>query len=179
MVCYRIIADSDVLYDFKMLDFDESKLPFGRYDVNSGKAIDADSIYIDSILYEGIFEDWITNTMGFLIVNNDLAALIKEYEIGETQFIPVLDKNNGTDRIGYLLNIINHVDALDVKNSTMMNKRDKTSVIKYALLADKIGNRDLFCLIGNLNAIFISERLAKKMKESKITGCYYQKIKVT
>jgi len=89
--------------------------------------------------------------------------------------------------IGYLINSIDKVDAMDISKSLVKRityHRDGkeevyNSVIKYALYEKKIGNRDLFILEGNDTSIFISERLKNALDKARVTGCDYQKVKVS
>ena len=183
----------DLLYDYEnekstyFITFNESLLSFGRYDINRGNYINTEPIEIDEKIKENtIISDYISNNLAWFMVTEKFKNLLQDFNIGETQFIPVI-KLDSKEIIGYIVNVISVLDALDLDNSMHTkikyddNGEEKyyISIIKYALKEDKLENRDLVCLKDKFHSIFISEKLKKAMIKAKITGCDYTKVKVT
>jgi hypothetical protein len=173
------MLDGDRLYDCKTLVIKEADLPFGRYAVSSGEHLDVDYVAARKIKGNGVLADWIDNALSLDIVSARLKALLEEYEIGNTQFIPIR-LGDSAEAIGYLVNIVDPIDALDLESSVAfpVPSQNRVSVLKYALKKSVIGSRDLFCLTGHF-PLFITERLRSRLLQEKITGRQYYKSKVS
>ncbi len=186
MQYYKLMYDYENDLDAILVNISEKDLDFDRYDVNQGKRLSVGYVYCKEAEGIDVNTDYIANNLAWLIISEKLKTILSEFNIGDTQFIPVLNEDK-RENIGYLVNIINMVDAIDISKSLvkkMTYHRDGkeetyNSVIKYALYEKKIGDSDLFKLEGYNTPIFISERLKNAMDKAKVTGCDYQKIKVS
>jgi len=186
MQYYKIIYDYENDVDAILVNINEKDLEFDRYDVNQGKRLSVDYVFCKVVEGFNSNTDYIANNLAWLIVSEKFKLILSEYNIGNTQFIPVLTEDTRKE-IGYLINSIDKVDAMDISKSLVKRityHRDGkeevyNSVIKYALYEKKIGNRDLFILEGNDTSIFISERLKNALDKARVTGCDYQKVKVS
>jgi hypothetical protein len=180
------------MYDYEkdvdaiLVNIAERKLKFDRYDVNKGQELKEKQIYCNETEGKNVYTDYIANNLAWFVVSERLKDMLLEFNIGDTEFIPLL-KENTEKIIGYLANIINTVDAIDLSKSLYKKMtyhregKEETynSIIKYALIEKEIGERDLFRLDGYNTSIFISERLKNAMNKAKMTGCDFQKVKVS
>ena len=186
MQYYKLIYDYQNDIDAALIYIAEEKLKFDRYDVNKGQELKVKQIYCSEMEGKNVYTDYIANNLAWFVVSKGLKDMLLDFNIGDTEFIPLL-KENTEEIVGYLVNIINVVDAIDLSKSLYKkityNKDGKeetyNSIIKYALVEKKIGERDLFRLDGYDTPIFISERLKKAISKTKMTGCDFLKVKVS
>jgi len=186
MQYYKLMYDYENDTNKGLVIINEKNLEFERYDVNGGEKLAANYISCRKEDGKTVETDYLGNNLAWFLVSERLKTLLLEFNIFNTQFIPI--KNDDSNKnIGYLVNIIDKVNAMDISKSLIKKvtyhkdgkEETHNSVIKYALQEKEIGDRDLFSLDGYNIPIFISERLKNGMEKSKITGCDYQKIHVS
>lgn len=94
-----------------------------------------------------------------------LLQIVPEQQI---QFIPV----KVSDKIYWLINVLNNIDCFDHEQSefTTYSSGALRKITKGVIKSDLVEGVDLFRVAGRYVDIFLSERMKKKLEESKIVG---------
>ena len=172
-----------------MLNIDEDSFEFDRYDLAKGKPMiswNEDIIFTYDTEDGNIITDYLADNMAWFTITDKFKSILEEYASESIQFLPMKVRPLRDD-IGletcYLANIITLIDALDLEQSVYNPIGDESDrclgVIKYVLNATKIPpDINMFRIECSHFPVFISEKLWKAMRKSKITGCLYEEIRV-
>ncbi len=187
MKYYELMYDAEKNQGTTLLEINERSLGFNRYDVETGEMFvhwnpDIEIEYKQS--NHGYFTDLLANDMDWLLITERFKILLEVFNLRTVQFLPVTAKSHGGKELlnAYLINICNIIDALNLKKSEHtkhgIGKNRWISIEKYVLNKSKLEGYDIFRLKGFTNAVFVSERIVKAIKEHKITGCDFVEVKV-
>lgn len=172
---YKIFTAEDTGDSWPFLKFDQQELPFGRYEVYESKPLSADKIYCTVARGDVSSRDYLDNLLGFLIISGKVKSIMEEHDIESCQFIDVIDKDTG-NTVGYLVNCLKHYEALDYDKAVYFTSdRLGVSVVKPALLSDKIEHKDFFQIEEDEFAYFISDKLRSALKKAHAKGFDFQK----
>jgi hypothetical protein len=189
MKYYKLFYDCENSDDAVLLEIDKKLLVFDIYDVEKRK-IELDEWTDDmqasfDIANGHRITDYLVNNLDWFIVTDKLKRVIESMGNDGIQFLPIraVSKDGSQVTDAYVVNIFNHVDAIDLENSVydvfpVDENTNWISVVKYALKRNTVKYMDLFRLKDHFFPIFISERLKKAMEENEITGCAYMEVKV-
>jgi hypothetical protein len=184
MKFYKLLNDFNGRKNSLVMKIHEQSLEFNRYDTNKGIFFERwnENIKISFIRKkEDILDDYVVNDLAWFIVSDKLKKLLEEFELKKVQFLRLNaisdDGNEKIDNI-YLCNIYNLSGALNLEYSKYFGSGEDIRIVKYALNEKEIDNYDIFRLKKYTSPIFISERVMKEMKKSKITGCDFGYVKM-
>ncbi len=163
--------------DAIFVSFNQEELTFGRYDIYDEKEINIEKLYCTITQENKSNFDYICNNLDWLVVSEKAKQIIEKSNIGRCKFIPVFEKETDI-LIGYLVYILDTVEALDEENSLCVAKcADGTVVItRYAIHTDKVQNLDLFRLKEDTMIYFISDKLRKTFLKEGLKGFAFQNL---
>lgn len=183
---YKILYDYENNTNAGYIKISESSLNFDRYAVNESQPLGVDRILCE-VEQENIGDfDYIANNLAWLIVSKKVRDLLIACNLGEHEFIQVVDAKNN-EIVGFLVHCMNLLDALDENKSVCTKKKysidgtdyEHLSVIKYVIETEKVRNSDVFKLKKSNIPYFISETLKDQLVKSDVKGFDFLKVKTT
>lgn len=173
MKYYKLLYDGNHGDEWIFLTFDESELPFNKYDIYESKRIPVTKIYCSIAECPHGDCDYLANDLSFLIVSEKVKTIFERFNLCDCQFIEVFEK--GTERfLGYLVNCLEHYEALDEENARYEKFPDDPLipliVIRFAILEEKVKEKDFFQLQEDIFPYFISDRLKRALKKAHVIG---------
>lgn len=183
---YKLMYDYENEKSMAYVNIDEQSLGFNQYEINSNVNLKVKKIYCKVCAGDVTKYDYIPNNLAWPIVSEKIKIIIEKTELETYEFIQIVNENNER-LIGYLLHCMNFVNALDDKKSLCKKfeyvsngkKYERLSVIKYALLGEKIKGLDLFKLEESTVPLFVSEKLRNNIVESGATGFDFLKVEIS
>lgn len=157
----------------------------GMYEVTKGNIVENwdDKIAFYYTEAEGNSDtDYICNDLGWFIVSDKFKNAMEAMKIVGIQYLPLNLINKDNDkRLGdyYVANICNLIEAINMEKSEHIELgQGKYIFVSYAINEEKIRGLDIYRLKESNIPIFLSEKLKKIIKDYKLTGFSYTKIKV-
>lgn len=149
---------------------------FNEYQLNNAVHIDTWPQGVTFYFDEGNSEDYLGNSMGWLLFSARIQKALLELGIKNIQFLPVKVENtkNGAKLEGFsVLNILDSITALDREHATY--EQDKKNpeypiIIKPALRYEHIRNIDIFRLREQPILVFVSQRIKEKLEVMQASG---------
>jgi hypothetical protein len=160
---------------------------FDQYDLIEGKVIDnwnsEITFYFDHD-QGSVLTDCLTNDLGWLIISSKFKEALINYGINKIQYLPVNImnvKNNDTIKGYYVANVINVIDALNLRYSKYsvikLEDEEVYTISKYALSMKQIENFHMFKLYRDEIPLFVSEVFIKEIIEgNNIVGCDFLEV---
>lgn len=176
MTYFKIVYDYNGCEDCIFLRFNKDELPFARYDVYESKRLDVQKIYC-TVTQGAIGDcDYLANNLAYLIVSEKVKSIFEKHNLCDCQFIEVYEKESNI-LLGYLVNCLNHYEALDEPNSICKRfSEDDLMVVRFAILEDKTDGKDFFQLQENIFPYFISKKLKQDLQKSHVTGFDFERV---
>lgn len=175
---YQILYNYAHGDDLMFAVFDEAELSFGRYDVYKNMELPVEQIYC-SIAEDQTEEcDYIANNLAWFVISEKAKNIFEQFNLCKCQYIKVIDKATNA-LIGYLVNCLESYDALDIEHSVGYYDSYGFTAIKYAIKEEKLHGVDFFQIEEPISPLFISERIRKQLKQSKVKGFDYSLITTT
>lgn len=173
MKYYELFYDGNHGDEWIFLEFEESELPFHRYDVYRSKELPVTKVYCSIAECPNGDCDYLANDLSFLIVSEKVKSVFERFNLCDCQFIEVFEK--GTERfLGYLVNCLERYAALDENNSVCQrfpdNSLNPLMVIKFAIFEEKVKEKDFFQLQEDRFSYFVSDRLKRALKKANAIG---------
>lgn len=183
---YKLLYDYEHDTNAGYININESSLNFDRYAINESQPLEVDRIFCEVEEVNISNYDYIANNLAWLVVSERIMELLSGCNLGEHDFIPVVEANN-YEIVGYLMHSMNLLDALDENKSVCTKKKysidgtdyEHLSVIKYAIETEKVRNLDIFKLKKSNMPYFISEALKDRLAKLGAKGFDFLKVKIT
>jgi hypothetical protein len=132
-----------------------------------------------------VLSDYVANVYRWLIVSNKFCSLTKKVLLNEVQYLPIKieDVVSKTENSTYqVANILNVVDALDLKNSKYdvfeLDGEKILTVEKYALKESEIKGHHIFRLKDDTIPIFVSEKIKNIIELDEMLGFAFLEVNV-
>lgn len=168
-----VMAYHNKVYDFNM------------YDATSGNYInkwDKRETFTFSKSDGSELTDYICNDFGWIIVSDNFKKTFENEGMTGIQFlqVSVVNKDNDIDvGIYYVANIINLIAAVDMEKSEYFEiLPDRYSFVSFVLKEEAIRGFDIFRLKEYDVQAFSSEKFKKMIKNNKLTGFNFNKVKI-
>lgn len=186
MKYYHLIFDYDGSGEF----IDCATIELNRnykYKIDSGEKINFSEgeILINYKSDTGILPDYLNNDYAWLIISQRCREIFENNtNPEEVQFINVTLRDLSTGNINmsyYIANVINVLDAIDLKNSNYSIYKSKDSEVlsirKYAVKKSELKGQ-IFKLKDMAFPKFVSEKIMKTIKKGKLKGFAFTEIQV-
>jgi hypothetical protein len=144
------------------------------YDLKLGKYLERSAPVAIAVLKDGPAVDVNMTTLGNLILSSRAATVLAELAPGETQFFEAAIDDSHT---GYkVVNILNHVDCLDVGLSDMLDPYPDGRIRVLSVAVDKlrVGSRNIFRVANWPVSIVITRRVKERFEKEGLTGGAYR-----
>ena len=158
---------------------------FDMYDVTSGSYINKWDKRVTFTFSESDgseLTDYICNDFGWIIVSDNFKKAFENEGMTGIQFlqVSVVNKDNDIEvGIYYVANIINLIAAVDKEKSEYFELApDRYSFVSFVLKEEAIRDFDIFRLKEYDVQAFASERFKKMIKNNKLTGFNFNKVKI-
>ncbi|WP_343073985.1 DUF1629 domain-containing protein [Clostridium sp. YIM B02506] len=158
---------------------------FDMYDVTSGSYINKWDKRVTFTFSESDgseLTDYICNDFGWIIVSDSFKKAFENEGMTGIQFlqVSVINKDNDIEvGIYYVANIINLIAAVDKEKSEYFELApDRYSFVSFVLKEEAIRDFDIFRLKEYDVQAFASERFKKMIKNNKLTGFNFNKVKI-
>lgn len=184
MSYYRLKYNMDKYERSGVIAYHKELYGINKYDVIRGKEIKSwdERIAFSFKETEGkILTDYVWNNLGWLIVSEKFKNAIEFMKIDGIQYLPVnIINESSCEKLGncYVVNICNFIKAVNMKQSEYIDLKGLYIFSSYTLNESQIGGLDIFRVEEDNIAIFVSEKFKKVIKDYKLTGFRFEKIKV-
>ena len=183
---YKLVYDFDNDDDYVILK-SNSEMDIYDDDISNGKCIsywNIDTKFEYNEVEGKILSDYLAADNGWIVVSDRFCRIMSELFEGAVQYLDVVVANKTTNEeynTFKVLNVINHLNALDLDNSKYdvfeYGDNKVLSVEKYVLKKSILKNLHIFKLSDETIPVFVSESVKKLIENSFLTGFQFVEVK--